>query len=526
MSWHGLCCSKEADSIWFYIDNPIESWFYIDKPIESPGQMLRFAEEIILLLLDDDGKEFVRMPMWSMRTVFAASVLMDLALENRIDTDLDRLFPVDPRPLQDDLLDPTLTRIAGAEIHDTSYWLERIAEHGEDIRERALTRLVERGILRHRGNPSPWTFRSRRYPIADGKAQGEAKARILRVLSAAEIPAPRDIALICLADACGLFDRLLSGKEAARAAARLEQVRRMDLIGRTLSRAVWDIRATLVTEAPKKPLIGLALGAGAVRGWAHIGAIQCLAEAGIVPDIVCGTSAGALVGGFYAAGKLDILEEWARNLTLGRLADYMTISPGRSLFGNRKFFRELAHYCQGAVVDKLSVPFAAVTTELATGQEIWLRNGPLLRAVSASMAYPGLFPPVKIENRWMIDGTLVNPVPVSACRALGARLVIAVSLNQDRPGKTHPVAKASGPLRRVKRQDVRPSKATPSVFSMMKSLVRRTRTPRNRADMLIRPRFNGVVLPGSSQAEMAITEGRKATERALHAMGRLYSALA
>lgn len=132
--------------------------------------MLRFAEEIMLLMLDEDGRELVRMPMWSMRTVSAASVLMDLALENRIDTDLDRLFVVDPRPLQDDLPDPTLTRVTGAEIHDTNYWLEHIAEYGENIREQAITRLAERGILRHRGNPSPWAFRSRRYPIADGCA--------------------------------------------------------------------------------------------------------------------------------------------------------------------------------------------------------------------------------------------------------------------------------------------------------------------------------------------------------------------
>lgn len=132
--------------------------------------MLRLAEEIMLLMLDDDGREFVRMPMWSMRTVFAASVLMDLALENRIDTDPNRLFVVNPRPLRDDLLDPTLTRATGAGMHDTSYWLEPIAEYGEDIRERAVTRLAERGILRHRGKPSPWAFRSRRYPIAGGCA--------------------------------------------------------------------------------------------------------------------------------------------------------------------------------------------------------------------------------------------------------------------------------------------------------------------------------------------------------------------
>lgn len=488
--------------------------------------MLRFAEEIMLLMLDDDGKEVVRMPMWSLRTVFAASVLMDLALENRIDTDLDRLFPVDRRPLGDDLLDPTLARVAEAETHGSRYWLEHVAGYGEDIRERVLARLVERGILRHRGNPSPWAFRPRRYRIINGGAQRQVKATILRVLSSTDIPAPRDIALICLADACGLVEKLLSRRTAERVSARLKQVRKMDLIGQSLSRTIWDIRAALDNDKHNKPLIGLALGAGAARGWAHIGAIRCLAEAGIVPDVVCGTSAGALVGGFYAAGKLDVLEGWAHNLTLGRLADYMNLTPGRSLFGNKRFFRELAHHCRGAVVDKLSVPFAAVTTELATGQEIWLRKGPLLRAVSASIAYPGLFPPVKIENRWMVDGTLVNPVPISACRALGARLVIAVALNQDGPGEARSITKASDNQGVTPPQAAQPRQAAPGVFSMMKSLLRRTRKPRNRADVWIKPRLDGVVLPGSNQAETAIAEGRRATERALQAMGNTYSALA
>lgn len=488
--------------------------------------MLRFAEEIMLLMMDDDGREFMRMPMWPMRMAFAASVLMDLALENRIDTDLERLFPVDPKPVQDDLLDPTLARIAGAEIRDTRYWLEHIAEYGEDIRERALTRLVQRGILRHRGNPSPWTIRSRRYPMINREAQREANARVLRVLTSADIPAPRDIALICLADACGLFQKSLSRAMAEGISARLEQVRKMDLIGQSLSKAIWGIRDSLISGRPKKPLIGLALGAGAARGWAHIGVIRCLTEAGIVPDIVCGTSAGALVGGLYAAGKLDVLEGWAHKLTLGRWADYMNVAPGRSLFGSKRFFRELAHHCRGAVVDELSVPFAAVTTELQTGREIWLRRGPLLRAVSASIAYPGLFPPIKVENRWMIDGTLVNPVPVSACRALGARLVIAVALNHSGAGETRLIAGAPEDRSAAHQQAEQVSQAAPSVFAMVKSLLRHTRKPRNQADVWIKPRFDGVVLPSSNQAEMVIAEGRRATERALQAMGSTYSALA
>ena len=224
-------------------------------PAESFDQMLRFAEEITLLLLDDDGKECVRLPMWPRRMVFAAAVLMDLALENCIDTDLDRLFPIDPKPLRDELLDPTLARIAQVEkARDTRYWLEQIAEYGDDIREHALARLVERGILRHPGICSPWTFRPRYCPIINGNVQYKTKARILRILSGTEIPAPRDVALICLADACGLFKRLLPRKELARVSARLRQVRKMDLVGRTLSSAVWAIRTALAAAVPKQPL--------------------------------------------------------------------------------------------------------------------------------------------------------------------------------------------------------------------------------------------------------------------------------
>ena len=462
--------------------------------------MLRFAEEIMLLLLDDDGEEFVRMPMWSRRTVFAAAVLMDLALENRIDTDPERLFPVDTTPLGDDLLDPTLARIAGGGAHDTRFWLERLAADGETIRQRAVNRLVERGILRHRGNRSPWTFRSRRYPIADGQTRREARVRVQGVLTAADIPAPRDIALICLVDACGLLDRLLSSEQAAGVAVRLEQVRRMDLIGRTLSRAVWDIRATLADETPRRPLIGLALGAGAMRGWAHIGAIQRLAEGGIVPDIVCGTSAGALVGAFYAAGKLDVLEQWARRLTLAQVVRYLNVPLGNQLFGKGNLFRELGKPFLGVAIEDMATPFAAVATELATGREMLVRSGSLLRAVLASSAYPGLLGPVRLYDRWMVDGVKVNPVPVSACRALGAQIVVAVSLSRAA------TAKALGP------------RAGPPLRSADGGATcgQPSRNAGAAADVLIEPRLGRVTaVLGASRADRIIAEGRSAAERAL-----------
>ena len=208
--------------------------------------MLRFADEIMLLLLDDDGGEFVRVPEWSLQCALAGAVLMDLALENRIDTDLEQLILVDSTPVGDDLLDPTLARIAQAtERHDTRYWIQHTAQHANRIRERVLERLVERGILQRRDERLLWVFQSRRYPVVDGKADREVKLRIMAVLLSDEIPDPRDIVIVCLAEACGLFRELLSRRELEHATARIEQVRKLDLIGQAVSQAVWDIEVSL-----------------------------------------------------------------------------------------------------------------------------------------------------------------------------------------------------------------------------------------------------------------------------------------
>ena len=208
--------------------------------------MLRFAEEIMLLLLDDDGGEFVRVPEWSLQCALAGAVLMDLALENRIDTDLEQLILVDSTPVGDDLLDPTLARIAQAtERHDTRYWIQHTAQHADRIRERVLERLVDRGILQRRDERLLWVFQSRRYPVVDGKADREVKLRIMAVLLSDEIPDPRDIVIVCLAEACGLFRELLSRRELEHATARIEQVRKLDLIGQAVSQAVWDIEVSL-----------------------------------------------------------------------------------------------------------------------------------------------------------------------------------------------------------------------------------------------------------------------------------------
>ena len=208
--------------------------------------MLRFAEEIMLLLLDDEGGEFLHVSDWSLRCALAGAVLMDLALENRIDTDLKQLVLVDATPVGDDLLDPTLARIAAAtETRDAAHWVHQTARPADQIRERALERLIGHGILQRQEESFLWVFKSRRYPAVDGKADREVKLRIMGVLFSDDIPDPRDIVIVCLAEACGIFQALLSRRELTHASARIEQVRKLDLIGQAISQAVWDIETSL-----------------------------------------------------------------------------------------------------------------------------------------------------------------------------------------------------------------------------------------------------------------------------------------
>jgi len=207
--------------------------------------MLRFVEEIMLLLLRDHDGRFVRVPGWSLEYALAGGVLMDLAMENRIDTDPDNLILVDSTPVGDSLLDPTLAKIAGEGAHPTRYWVEQTAERAEELQEAALARLVEVGILEREEKRFLWAFRTRRYPMVDGRAEREVKLRVMEVLFSEEIPDPRDIMLICLVDACGIFNHLLSREELAKAADRIGQVRQMDLIGQATARAVYDIEMWL-----------------------------------------------------------------------------------------------------------------------------------------------------------------------------------------------------------------------------------------------------------------------------------------
>ena len=210
--------------------------------------MLRFVEEIILLLLRDDDGRFIQIPTWSMDYAIAGAVLMDLAMENRIDTDLESLILIDAAPTGDDILDPVLSEIAGGGSHDTRHWVEQVSRSASSIRDRALERLVEKGILESQDDRFLWVFRSRRYPSVDGTVEREVKLRILSVLFSDEIPDPRDQMIICLADACGIFPRMLSRQEHANAADRIAQVSRLDLIGQTMSQAIHDIQVSVAVS--------------------------------------------------------------------------------------------------------------------------------------------------------------------------------------------------------------------------------------------------------------------------------------
>jgi NTE family protein len=183
---------------------------------------------------------------------------------------------------------------------------------------------------------------------------------------------------------------------------------------------------------PARAKIGIALGGGAARGWAHIGVLKALRAAGIEPDIVAGTSIGAVVGGCFVAERLDLLEEFARSLTRRKVLGFLDINlAGTGLISGQRLCDLLGRHLGGFRIESLARPYTAVATEIGSGHEVWLSRGNLVDAMRASYALPGIFRPVLINGRWLFDGALVNPIPVSVCRAMGARYVIAVNLNSD-----------------------------------------------------------------------------------------------
>lgn len=217
---------------------------------ESPH--LTFVEEILLLLLDDESGAMKRVAPNVMELLVAGAILMDLALRGRLDCDLKRLVVVDSTPVGEEILDGPLAEIveAGDEA-DARTWVVRLSARSKQVQEAALARLVERGILRVEDRSFLWVFGSRRYPMVDDREEREVKLRILDVLLSDRIPAPRDVALICLADASNGFQVILSAQELRHAAARIELVRGFDLIGQAMGRAiqksVQDIAAATAT---------------------------------------------------------------------------------------------------------------------------------------------------------------------------------------------------------------------------------------------------------------------------------------
>lgn len=293
------------------------------------------------------------------------------------------------------------------------------------------------------------------------------------------------------------------------------------------------------------PRIGLVLGSGSARGWSHIGVIRELEAAGIRPDLVCGTSIGALVGAAYAAGELDRFEHWVTHLRVKDILSFMDLQwTGGMLKGERlmDFFRR---HVADTPIEKLALPYGAVATALHNGAEVWLREGSVIDAVRASIALPGLFSPTWREDTLLVDGGLVNPVPVSLGRAMGADILIAVDLNARILGRhlaqfdaandtqdeeaTGPAGAAGNWLQSLQQNlgTWLPDTAatTPRLPSMLDVLassinimqvrITRSRMAGEPADLLIAPNLASMGLMDFHLADQAIQEGRRATALAL-----------
>jgi NTE family protein len=297
----------------------------------------------------------------------------------------------------------------------------------------------------------------------------------------------------------------------------------------------------------KKKRIGLALGSGSARGWSHIGVIKCLLEEDVPVDIICGSSMGAVVGGAYAAGILNVLEELARDFSWLDFLKFMDVSMSRRglLEGDRitEYFRDKI---SNVIIEDLPLPYGAVAVDFHTGKEVFFRKGPLIDAMRASFSLPGLFTPFQRGQQWLIDGGLVNPVPVSLCRSMGADIVIAVNLNDGileknifrRNSKINNTAfqeklldvfrsdfiSANFPfIKKTDRFDQKNEKAkTPNMIEVMaKSIyIMQDRITRQRLlvdppDVLISPRLCGVGLLEFNKARETIEEGWISTRNIL-----------
>ena len=298
------------------------------------------------------------------------------------------------------------------------------------------------------------------------------------------------------------------------------------------------------------PIIGLALGSGASRGWSHVGVIKALLKEGVEPDVVCGTSVGAMVGGSYVAGNLEKLEEWVLGSTRSDVLRFFDLKFSQSGFVSvermRRFLRNYVGE-EDVLIENLPKKYVAVSADLDNGREFWFRKGILAHAVRASMAMPGLFPAVRHNDRWLVDGGLVNPVPVSACHALGAEIVIAVNLNSDIVGKR--LRKASpvmteqqeGVLSSLKQQARQYSSslfphnekkdeplsligAISSSINIFQDRITRSRLAGDPADVVLSPKLGDMGILEFSRAADAMREGEECVQAALPEIRRAIGA--
>ncbi|MFQ5344805.1 MAG: patatin-like phospholipase RssA [Mariprofundus sp.] len=302
--------------------------------------------------------------------------------------------------------------------------------------------------------------------------------------------------------------------------------------------------------ANRKESVGLALGSGSARGWAHIGVIHALAKLGIKPDIVCGSSIGALVGASMASGQLETLENWLRDLTVPDIIRLVDLSlTGGGLIQGNKLSQAFCDFVEDVDIESLPLSYGAVATDLNAGREIWFRSGSLLNAVRASIALPGLFPPVQEHGHWLVDGGLVNPVPVSMCRAMGADIVIAVNLNSELIGNKSrangranrlslnlpqsellqkivdtlsPIRERIGNMLPPENEQERPPGmfgAMTASIDIMQDRITKSRLAGDPPDILISPHLAHMGLLEFDRSEEAVEEGKAAVKRALESGG-------
>ncbi|CCV14245.1 patatin family protein [Mesorhizobium sp. STM 4661] len=293
------------------------------------------------------------------------------------------------------------------------------------------------------------------------------------------------------------------------------------------------------TQPAKRTGISLALGGGCARGWAHIGVLRALDEASIEVSMIAGTSIGALVGGCYLAGKLDELEEFARSLTRRRIFGLLDLNlRGSGLFGGMKLDARLREHIAGVRFEDLPKPFVCVTSEIRTGHEIWLSSGSLTTAMRASYALPGVFEPVNCNGRVLVDGALVNPVPVSVCRAYEQPLVVAVNLHYDLFGRAAVIKHSAGELV-IEKDAPRAGQVDTGyqsrlgitgvmveAFNIIQDRISRARLAGDPPDMSLQPKLSHIGLTEFHRADEAIRIGYQATMAQIGELTRLQTVLA